>query len=45
MNVVIPDSQLLPTDVEFPPLAANKFGWQQLCNTIVSLIDHYELQK
>lgn len=29
MNIVVPDSQLLPSDVEFPPLAANKFGWQQ----------------
>ncbi len=29
MNIVVPDSQLLPSGVEFPPLAANKFGWQQ----------------
>ena len=29
MNIVIPDSQFLPADVDFPPLAANKFGWQQ----------------
>lgn len=29
MNIVVPDSQLLPNDVEFPPLAASKFGWQQ----------------
>ncbi len=29
MNIVIPDSQLLPSDVEFPPLTASKFGWQQ----------------
>ncbi|MBN4080322.1 hypothetical protein JYT31_01525 [Beggiatoa alba] len=29
MNVVVIDSQHLPDDVEFPPLAAYKFGWQQ----------------
>ncbi len=29
MNIVVPDSQLLPSDIDFPPLAANKFGWQQ----------------
>jgi len=29
MNIVIPDCQQLPEGVDFPPLAANKFGWQQ----------------
>ena len=29
IKVVVLDSRLLPTDVDFPPLDADKYGWEQ----------------
>jgi len=29
MNVIVPDGHLLPENIEFPPLAAQKFSWLQ----------------
>ena len=29
IKVVVLDSRLLPTGVDFPPLDADKYGWEQ----------------